>query len=320
MPTIQEWLTNGTKKLMKAKIPSARLDCLVILEDTLKKSREWLLAHSDEAISNPKVDILNNILTQRLNHIPLAYITGRKEFYGRSFFVNSNVLIPRPESEDIIELLKSVIPAEAGIYNPDWVLFEPELPQSRWPDPRKAVHGARRVGNDNKLPSSHSPPPTIIDIGTGSGCLAITAKLELPGSKVIALDNSREALAVAKQNAKHLDADVEFKISDLLESVVISDKTVLLVNLPYVPKSFITSEEITKEPSSAIFSGVDGLDQYKRFWEQLAHSKACDFVVISESLLSQHGEMTNLAKESGFEIDRSHGLAQMFVSVYKSGA
>lgn len=177
-----------------------------------------------------------------------------------------------------------------------------------------------QVGNDNNPPTNHYPLPTILDIGTGSGCLAITVKLELPNSQVIAIDNSSRALEVAKQNAKHLDADIELKISDLLESVDISDETVLLVNLPYVPESLITSEEITKEPSAAIFSGKDGLDHYKRFWRQLAHTKARDLVIISESLLSQHGEMTNLAKESGFEIDRSHGLAQMFVSVYKSGA
>lgn len=272
---------------MKAKIPSARLDCLVILEDTLEKSREWLLAHSDEQISITKVNILNKRLTQRLKHIPLAYITGRKEFYGRSFLVNSNVLIPRPESEDIIELLKNFVPTRAKIYSPI---------------------------------TTHSPPPTIIDIGTGSGCLAITAKLELPGSKVIGIDNSREALLVAKQNAKHLDADVEFKISDLLESVDISDNTVLLVNLPYVPTSLITSDEITKEPSTAIFSGLDGLDHNKRFWGQLAHTKVRNLVVISESLMSQHDTMTNFAKKSGFELSRAHGLAQMFVSVYKSGA
>lgn len=275
MLTIQEWLTDATAKLLEAYISSARLDCLVILEDTLEKPREWLLAHSDEDISNLKVDILNKRLAQRLKHIPLAYITGHKEFYGRSFLVNPNVLIPRPESEDIIELLLGI---------------------------------------------GESSFEKVIDIGTGSGCLAITVKLELPNSQVIAIDNSSKALEVVKQNAKHLDADIELKISYLLESVDISDRSVLLVNLPYVPESLITSEEITKEPSAAIFSGKDGLDHYKRFWRQLAHTKARDLVVISESLLSQHGEMTNLAKESGFEIDRSHGLAQMFVSVYKSGA
>ncbi len=287
MPTIQEWLTDSTKKLMKAKIPSARLDSLVILEDTLEKQREWLLAHSDEEIPITKVSILNKRLTQRLEHIPLAYITCHKEFYGRSFLVNSNVLIPRPESEDIIELLKNFIPTRAKIYSPI---------------------------------TTHSPPGTIIDIGTGSGCLAITAKLGLPGSKVIGIDNSREALLVAKQNAKHLDASVEFKISDLLESVDVSDNTVLLVNLPYVPTSLITSDEITKEPSTAIFSGLDGLDHYKRFWGQLAHTKVRNLVVISESLISQHKTMTSLAKDSGFKVTRAVGLAQMFVSDYKSGA
>lgn len=304
MLTIQEWLTDATAKLLEAYISSARLDCLVILEDTLEKPREWLLAHSDEDISNLKVDILNKRLAQRLKHIPLAYITGHKEFYGRSFLVNPNVLIPRPESEDIIKLLKNVIPA---------------LNQAEGKSPDFDVDLSRTAGIHNP-PTTHSSLPTILDIGTGSGCLAITVKLELPNSQVIAIDNSSRALEVAKQNAKHLDADIELKISDLLESVDISDETVLLVNLPYVPESLITSEEITKEPSAAIFSGKDGLDHYKRFWRQLAHTKARDLVIISESLLSQHGEMTNLAKESGFEIDRSHGLAQMFVSVYKSGA
>lgn len=267
MSTIQNWLDKNTAELIKVNVESARLDCLVLLEDTLKKPREWLLAHNETPISVSEERAINRMLKQRLNHIPLAYITGHKEFYGRDYLVDSDVLIPRPESEDIIDLLLGL----------DESSFE-----------------------------------KVIDVGAGSGCLAITAKLELPNSNVVAIDNSIKALEVAKRNANRLKAEVDFIVSDLIESVTLSDKTVILANLPYVPSGLITSTEITREPKEALFSGEDGLSHYQLFWSQLAVKNKDGLTIIVESLEDQHPAISKMAFNAGYQLIESRGLAQLF--------
>jgi len=105
---IQNWLREASEQLKAVEIQSARLDSLLILENTLKKSREWVHSHNDEVLTRLQLKELHENLSKRENHTPLAYITGSKEFYGRDFKVNDSVLIPRPESEDLISLLLSI--------------------------------------------------------------------------------------------------------------------------------------------------------------------------------------------------------------------
>jgi len=269
---IQTWLSESTQKLRHEQIESARLDALILLETELEKSRAWLLAHYVHELSASKISNLNKKLSQRLHHTPLAYIIGSKEFYGRSFIVTEDVLIPRPESEALIELLIGIARLEDA-------------------------------------------PNTIFDIGTGTGCLAITAKLELGNIHCTAVDCSAPALKVAKKNAAMLQASVRFCKSDLLENVPKMPKTrpyVILANLPYVPEGLITSEEITKEPAEALFSGSDGLDLYRRFWQQVANLKNPPRHIITESLDSQHVALQTLAQIAGYEISKEQDLAQQF--------
>lgn len=279
--TIQEWLQKNTRALENTGIESARLDCLLLLESELKKSREWILAHSDTELDSNVEQKLNKMCARRQTRQPLAYIIGSKEFYGHDFFVNKDVLIPRPESEAIIELLKEVVLSE------------------QW-----------RV--DSEKPTTNHQPPTIIDIGTGSGCLAITAKLEFPDLHVIATDVSDAALSVARKNAKTLHADIEFKKSDLLSSLPPLHSSIYLANLPYVPNNLITSEEITKEPAEALFSGSDGLDHYQRFWQQIEGLKNKPRAVIIESLKQQHPPMIELAQNAGYHLATTNTLCQLY--------
>lgn len=271
---ISSWLREASNSFQRAGIESAHLDALLLLEHYLKKSREWILAHEEEVIGDKLLSKLNKARDQRLNREPLAYITGEKEFYGRTFSVDENVLIPRPESEAIIELLKQIL---------------------------------KQVQDDTQ----------IIDVGTGSGCLAITAKLELPEADVIATDISDEALKTASVNAKTLNARVEFIRSDLLESMPRSKfelaNSIILANLPYVPDGLITSEEITKEPGLALFSGSDGLNCYRKFWKQILELKNPPMAVITESLENQHEKLAQLAKSAGYKLKSTNGLAQLFI-------
>lgn len=264
--TIQEWLDDATAKLESQKISSARLDSLVLLEYVLVTPRVTLLSHPETDLPATTLVKLNNALSLRLDGIPIAYITNKKEFYGREFLVNEHVLIPRPETESIIELVKNL----------------------------------------------RLEAPAIVDIGTGSGCIAITLALEIPDSSLIATDISSEALTVAKQNAKHLGAQVTFKQSDLFTGITGRSFDVVCANLPYVPEELITSPEITKEPGLALFSGADGLEHYRKFFVELAELSNHPRHVVTESLESQHDDLEKLAKLAGYRLLKTDILCQLF--------
>jgi release factor glutamine methyltransferase len=270
--TLEPWLAEAQKILKSSGITSARLDALLLLEDELEKSRSWVLAHPEFILEVPVINRLDDKLTKRARRLPLAYILGVQEFYGRSFKVTPDVLIPRPESEAMIGLLK-------------------------------------------QLGSSHEIN-TVIDIGTGSGILAITAALELPGIHVSVSDISEKALKIAKQNARNHSAQIRFYKSDLLDNLPNMPKTrpyVVLANLPYVPESLVTSPEINSEPKEALFSGKDGLTLYRRFWQHVAERKNKPFAIITESLEEQHAPMEELATTAHYRLEKVEVLAQLFV-------
>jgi release factor glutamine methyltransferase len=149
----------------------------------------------------------------------------------------------------------------------------------------------------------------LIDIGTGSGILAITAKLEYPHLSVTATDIDPMALSVALQNATVLKADVLFKEQDLLtDDNTIYD--VVLANLPYVPED-MQEKSILYEPKVALFSGEDGLNHYRILFSQL---RAPHFV-LTESLISQHTKLQTIAKDAGYTLAETEGLVQLYAKL-----
>jgi len=104
-PTLNDWLVGATTQLAQTGIPSARLDCELLVSFALSKPRTWIHAHLNHKLSASKTNKLHHLLSRRLKHEPLAYITNNKEFFGRDFYVNDHVLVPRPETEDLIELV-----------------------------------------------------------------------------------------------------------------------------------------------------------------------------------------------------------------------
>lgn len=108
---IGTWLQESTQKLRSAGVPTARLDCLVLLEDILNKNRTHLLAYPDKSLTSEQIVSLDKCIVRRMNHEPLAYIRGISEFYGRLFLVDKRVLEPRPETETMIDMLKSIEPS-----------------------------------------------------------------------------------------------------------------------------------------------------------------------------------------------------------------
>lgn len=264
--TIAAWLMETMKRLGEAGVDSPRRDALVLLEDTIAKDRAWVLAHPEYELETRELAAVQKLVQQRLQRIPLAYIRGKAWFFGRFFAVNEHVLIPRPESESFIEILKEIQPTK------------------------------------------------IIDIGTGSGALAITTKLELPACEVVATDLSSEALEVATKNARAHKANISFLLGSLLEpltDVQLAESTII-ANLPYVPNSAEKSPELALEPSQALFSGDEGLDHYREFWNQVSSTTAKPTYVLTESLESQHSALKKLADNANYQLIRTDILVQIF--------
>lgn len=223
--SIAGFLAISTKTLSEAGIASARLDSELILAHILRRSREWLLAHDAVVLTQPQQRQARQLLLQRTQRQPIAYLTGRRDFYGHSFLVNEQVLVPRPESEVILATLDELMQA-------------------------------------NRL-------RTVLDVGTGSGCLAISVKLTHPDLAVSACDISESALLVARRNAARLlpsGQQIKFYQSDLLSDLPVGSQFDLIVaNLPYLsPGQDGLSPELAYEPATALYADDDGLSLIKQ--------------------------------------------------------
>jgi len=219
--TIRDALLEATRRLELQRIPNPRLCAEVLTAHVLNVDRTFLYSHDDHSISEQEYSNLENAIYDRINGVPVQYIVGHQEFYGRDFIVNPSVLIPRPETEFIIE----------------------------------SVLGSR--------PAAES---RIIDVGTGSGCIAITLALELRAATVFASDISEEALKVSHVNAARLGAGVHFVCMDLLDGISGAFDFVVS-NPPYVRRNEISrlQREVREhEPHVALFSPDDESGIYHR--------------------------------------------------------
>ena len=217
---LQTALLQGTQLLEEGAVPVPRLTAEVLLSHALRRDRSYLYAHSDEELSERAWIHYGRYLHERLKGKPTQYITGRQEFYGREFRVTRDVLIPRPETEHLVEASIARI-------------------RSR---------------------------QTVLDVGTGSGAIAITLALET-GARVLATDVSRPALCVAAWNAHKLGATVALVASDLASAAADESIDVLVSNPPYVPRTDqagLQREVRDWEPEVALFGGATGLEIYER--------------------------------------------------------
>lgn len=253
--TIKSWLAQARKILRSSEIESATLDAEILLCDTLSKDRTYIHAHPEMALSENQVAKLNNKLARRAKRVPLAYIRGFKEFYGRKFTVSPTVLIPRSDSECIIDIVNSF---------------------------------------------SFKPDSSLLDIGTGSGVLGITIKLEKPEFNVTLSDISKESLIVAETNARTFDCDVDTIQSNLLQNIN-KNFDIIVANLPYVDKSWSVSPETKYEPSLALFADEGGLDLICQLIIQAKDNLSSSGYLILEADERQHNKITNFAIKNGYK-------------------
>ncbi len=221
---ISDFLTRA-KSDLESISKSPQLDAELLLAHVLQKPRTFLLARPEYLLSTGERKSAGIVLQQRKRGLPIAYIIGKSEFFGLDFVVSPDVLVPRPETELLVEAAIAFL-----------------------------TNGG-----------------TLLDIGTGSGCIAISVAKQT-SAEVIATDISPSALSIARQNSEQHHVEISFVQSDLLAGIDGSQLTnkpiVITANLPYVPEAE-RHPSTAREPAAAIFSGADGLDHYRRFFAEL---------------------------------------------------
>ena len=269
MITISAALRAAVAQLDQARVDAPTTTARLLLGAVLSKSKEWLVAHGDETLDDQTQQHFNLKLKRVIAHEPLFYVLGHREFYGLDLFVDKRVLIPRPETEMLVELaLKELKGERANL---------------------KSGNDDPYVSLFNAVPSLRSgdiPQFSILDIGTGSGAVPIAIAMAVNADvavvvakhalhvKIIATDISPDALNVAGLNAqRHGVADhITFMQADLLDGIGVLP-TVITANLPYVTREEIDGlppEIQDHEPRVALDGGEDGLDLVRRLLKQIA--------------------------------------------------
>ena len=218
----------------------------------------WLWAYGDDAcLSSPQSGRLKSLLERRLSGEPLAYIVGTREFYGLELDVNEHVLIPRQETELLVDIVVEYLP-------------------------------------------SFGPMPTVVDVGTGSGAVALAIAAHNESVDLLATDVSRQALDVARRNASKLGLDdrVSFVRCDMLEAVG-GPVDVIVSNPPYIPSSQIgrLQAEVRREPVVALDGGDDGLEPFRRLVVQAKDKVARGGVVVVELMPDQMEAAAEIARQ-----------------------
>jgi len=218
-------LLEASQVLRKAGVPEARREAGSLLAHVIERDRTFLISHAEDLLIERDFESFREVVKRRASGEPLQYITGRQDFYGREFLVSPAVLIPRPETELLVESALSV------------------------------------MNDDSRL----------CDVGTGSGCIAITILCERPNARATALDISEPALKIARQNAEGLGVSdrLEFVRSDCFESLTEDDEAfdMIVSNPPYVSADVIPGlqpEVKDHEPMVALSPGTDGLSIIRR--------------------------------------------------------
>ncbi len=246
----------------------ARLDAHLLLLHALGRpasDRAWLLAHDDDELQPPAAAVFEALCRRRMAGEPAAYLTGHKEFFGLALAVDPRVLVPRPETETLVE----------------WAL--------------QVLEGVAR--------------PRIIDLGTGSGAIAIALAHRRPDAQVEAVDASTQALEVARGNAQRLQLQVRFSLGNWLDGCT-GGYDLIVSNPPYVREGDEHLAALTHEPPGALAAGADGLDDLRRIIEATPAQLAPGGWLLLEHGWDQAGAVRALLQRAGLiEISSRRDLA-----------
>ena len=264
--SIAEAVLHGANKLRKAGVPEERREAGSLLMHVLDRDRTYILGHAEDLLTDEQVEEFSESLEARAEGKPLQYITGRQEFFGIEFEVNPDVLIPRPETELLVEAALSIV--------------------------------------------SQNETPFICDVGTGSGCIAITLLHKLPRARGIALDISAAALAVAERNANRhgVQERLSFVTSDCFAGLgpAFGQTFDLIVsNPPYVAERAVAGlqrEVRDFEPRVALTAGEDGLSVIRRLLVESSDYLKGGGCLIFEMGFDQHDAVKELIDENVWKL------------------
>lgn len=261
--TINSWIIEAKNRLSKVSETSS-LDIQVILAYHLNRERSWVLSHPEYGLSQTDVTNLDASLSMLEQGFPLPYITGVSHFYGLEFFVSPDVLIPRPETEILVD---------------------------------HAISWLQNHGSDQ----------FVLDIGTGSGCIAASIAINHPGPPLLGVDLSAAALRIARQNLiRHNISDRCSLLRGDLSTAIMGNFNLICANLPYIPTSKLQFLDVTKnEPVTALDGGSDGLALINRLLEDLTRITAEDFCILLEIESEQGKPAKDLAYQFFHDADIS---------------
>lgn len=222
------------KQAMASADPLPLLEVRMLLEYVLDKPRTWLIAHDDQMLTEQQVQVFYILVARRSAGVPMAYLLGTKEFMGRVFCVSPHVLIPRPDTETLVQQVVSQMPRQPGC--------------------------------------------RVVDLGTGSGAIAISLALARPDAFVVATDISSQALEVARLNAQSLGARVTFVQGSWFEAfpnvpILPGSLDIIVSNPPYIAQGdqHLSQGDLRFEPPGALTDGADGLSAYRIIVSQAAY-------------------------------------------------
>lgn len=281
--TIKETLSWATDYLVQYDVPDAKAEAEYLLAHALGCKRVELHVNHASGLSYHALQEFIDFVERRIKREPSQYIIGEQEFWGLPFKVTKDVLIPRPETEVLVEEAVNM----AG---------------GRW-----EVGGRKDENHIFPHPTSHIPHPIILDLCTGNGCIAISLAKEIPDSRVYAVDISERALNVARENAErhNVAGRMTFLQGDLFESLKgfgLKEKFDLIVsNPPYISKKMMVDlerEVKDYEPVTALYGGDDGLDFYRRIISEGSAYLTAGGYLMLEMGYGQAEEIKKLIKQN----------------------
>jgi release factor glutamine methyltransferase len=250
---LKQTLTSAIARLTAEKVPSPRMNAELLLMFMLGCDRAYLYAHPELELTAYEKTRYEAALAERARGVPAQYITGHQEFWGMDLIVTPAVLIPRPETEHVIETVLDLQASASGVRRP---AFGPQTAAVRVSETRNPDAGCR-----------------ILDVGTGSGCIALALAKELPNAEIHATDISAAALEVARANAArhHLELKIKFREADLLAGFENNSFDFIVSNPPYVGESEedqVQLEVRKFEPRNAVFAELTGVEVIARLIPQ----------------------------------------------------
>ena len=274
-----------------------RSEVRMLLTHSIARDAAWLVAHDDETLSDEQRTQIESLMSRRSNGEPIAYLIGTRDFYGRTFRCSPAALIPRPETELLIDTALAIFAVRSDPSTSSAVNAAPSV-----------LNAASSVRGEPVEPHTTTNTLRILDVGTGTGCIAITLALECERARIpahiTALDISADALALAKENAQQLGAThIEFVQSNWFTAIDENATFDLIVsNPPYIAPGdeHLTQGDLRFEPTIALADAIDGLESYRQLARGARKHLRQGGTLIVEHGYDQGESVPTLFREAGF--------------------